>query len=91
MKYLILAILLLVVTSCAQQIDVNQCIEVQKDGFFSGFIHGLILPISLIVSWFDSDVAIYAINNNGAWYDLGFYFGVAATLGGGSTVKERYF
>lgn len=91
MKYFIIAILLLVVTGCAQQTDVSQCVTGDELGFFNGLVQGFILPISLIVSWFDSDVAIYAVNNSGAWYDIGFYIGAAAILGGGSTIKERYF
>lgn len=90
MKYLIFAILLLVVTGCAQQVDVSQCVTEQEAGFFTGWIQGFILPIALIVSWFDSDVAIYAVNNSGGWYDLGYYFGIATIIGGGSHINTKY-
>jgi hypothetical protein len=38
-------------------------------------IHGFITPISFIASLFKEDVAIYAVNNSGAWYDAGFLLG----------------
>lgn len=44
-------------------------------GFFTGLWHGLILPITFVVSLFDSDVGIYAVGNNGHLYDLGFVLG----------------
>jgi hypothetical protein len=33
------------------------------------------------VSLFDDDVAIYEMNNNGGWYDLGFLMGVGGSWG----------
>jgi hypothetical protein len=45
-------------------------------GFWTGFWHGLILPISFLISLFRTDVGIYQIANNGAWYDFGFLVGV---------------
>jgi uncharacterized membrane protein len=44
--------------------------------FFSGFWHGIIFPFAFIGSLFDSDIAIYAVNNSGGWYDFGFWLGV---------------
>lgn len=46
-------------------------------GFWSGLWHGLILPISWIGSLFSDDIAIYAYNNTGGWYDFGFVLGVS--------------
>ena len=68
-------------TGCA---DANPYIDAVKDppGFFSGFWHGLILPIDFIVSLFDSDVGIYAVNNNGHWYDFGFVLGIMLDIFG---------
>lgn len=50
-------------------------------GFFSGLWHGVISPLTFIVSLFNSDVAIYEVNNNGGWYDLGFLIGVGGSWG----------
>ena len=75
-------------SSCADVSEhVNKCITSDACGFWHGLWHGMILPISWIVSLFDSDVAIYAYNNTGGWYDFGFIFGVGA-LGGSSTVSS---
>lgn len=41
-------------------------------GFWSGLWHGLILPFSFIGTLFSNNIAIYAVNNTGGWYDFGF-------------------
>ena len=51
-------------------------------GFLSGLWHGIISPIVFVVSLFLSGVRIYEVNNKGLWYDFGFLFGIAASLGG---------
>lgn len=61
--------------SCADAEPVRECLTGQQYGFFSGLLHGFITPISFIVSLFDDDVAIYAVNNSGSWYDFGFLLG----------------
>ena len=52
-------------------------------GFLAGFWHGLIAPITFIVSLFSPDVRIYETNNEGLWYDFGFIVGASSSLGGG--------
>ena len=49
-------------------------------GFLLGLWHGFIFPVAWIVSLFTTQVAIYAVPNNGGWYDfLGIVvFGVGA-------------
>ncbi|MBL7809067.1 MAG: hypothetical protein JNN28_14705 [Saprospiraceae bacterium] len=69
----ILATLLFV--SCADQEPVQECLHGTQYGFLRGLLHGFITPISFIASLFDDNVAIYAINNTGGWYDLGFLLG----------------
>ncbi len=44
-------------------------------GFWQGVWHGMILPFSLIVSLFNSDVRVYEVHNNGGWYNCGFVLG----------------
>lgn len=57
-------------------------------GFWAGLWHGLITPITFIVSLFNPNVRIYETNNNGRWYDFGFLLGVSASFGGsGSRVR----
>ena len=56
-------------------------------GFLAGLWHGLIFPITFIVSLFNMNVRIYETKNSGRWYDFGFLIGASSSLGGsGATV-----
>ena len=59
-------------------------------GLFFGIWHGWIAPISLIISFFNSSVRIYEINNTGFWYDFGFYIAVISGFGGISITRKRW-
>jgi len=74
------ALSLLLFTGCADSIDFEAAKTATKVGFMHGFWHGMILPFAWFVSLFDADVAIYAIYNNGGWYDFGFYLGCATSI-----------
>ena len=52
-------------------------------GFFSGFLHGLIIWFSLVAGLF-FDVRIYSFPNSGLWYDFGFALGATMSLGAAS-------
>nr|KEP23627.1 hypothetical protein DA06_06580 [Georgenia sp. SUBG003] len=52
-------------------------------GFWSGLWHGLILPVTFIVSLFDDDVTIYEVANNGNWYDFGYCVGLSMFFSAG--------
>ena len=41
-------------------------------GFWHGVLHGVIAPISFVVSLFSDSVRMYAFPNVGRWYDFGF-------------------
>ena len=43
----------------------------------AGLWHGIIAPITLVISFFNSDVRMYEVHNSGSEYDLGFLIGVA--------------
>jgi hypothetical protein len=45
-------------------------------GFWLGLWHGFILPVAWVVSLFAHKVAIYAVPNNGGWYDFGYFLGI---------------
>jgi hypothetical protein len=51
-------------------------------GFWAGVWHGLICPITFIVSLFNAKVRIYEANNRGRLYDFGFLIGASCVLGG---------
>lgn len=52
-------------------------------GFWLGVWHGFIFPVAAILSIFLPDVSIYAVPNNGGWYDAGYFVGIVF-LGVGS-------
>jgi hypothetical protein len=52
-------------------------------GFWKGLWHGLISPITFIVSIFTQNVRLYEVHNNGTWYNLGFVVGAGLFLQGG--------
>jgi uncharacterized spore protein YtfJ len=52
-------------------------------GFWKGLWHGIIAPITFIVSLFSDDVHMYEVHNSGNWYNLGFLIGVVIVFGGG--------
>lgn len=70
-----LSLLVFAVASCADVEPVQECLKGEQYGFLFGLLHGFITPISFIVSLFDDNVAIYAVNNSGGWYDFGFLLG----------------
>ncbi|MFN0035374.1 MAG: hypothetical protein ACKVUS_09910 [Saprospiraceae bacterium] len=61
--------------SCADVQPVKECLIGRQYGFLYGLIHGFITPISFVGSLFKDNVAIYAVNNTGTLYDLGFLLG----------------
>jgi len=73
----ILMILLLFI-SCAQTITITEIQEVNPVvyGFWGGLWHGTIVIFSWIGSLFSDDIAIYAVANNGGWYDFGYILGL---------------
>src|SRR5512139_2635240 len=43
----------------------------------AGLWHGLIVPVTLVLSFFDSNVEIYEVHNAGSEYNFGFFLGEA--------------
>jgi hypothetical protein len=46
-------------------------------GAGQGLWHGLIAPVTLVSSFFNENVEMYEVHNNGKEYNLGFLVGVA--------------
>ena len=63
-------------------------LPIDSPGFFAGFLHGFLVLFSLVGSIFGG-VRIYAFPNSGFWYDLGFFIGASAFLGGGARSARR--
>jgi len=83
-QFAIVAALALLLAGCADQVGFVEAAVHKEAGFWYGLWHGMILPFSWVISLFDKDAAIYAIYNNGGWYDFGFMLGAACLWGGGS-------
>jgi len=80
--------IVLLVSACASQIDEGVMREGGSPGFLLGLWHGFVFPFAWIGSLFDPDIAVYAVPNNGGWYDFGFFIGVTV-LGGGSWFSSK--
>ena len=59
-------------------------------GFWMGLWHGLIVPITFIISLFSDTVNIYEVHNNGNWYDFGFVLGLSMSFGGSGAGGSRW-
>jgi len=58
-------------------------------GFRFGLWHGIIFPVTFIVSLFNHAVSPYDGHNNGGWYNFGFILGVSIVFGGGAGGASR--
>ena len=79
---------IVLLAACARQVP--SAVE-QADatpGFLLGLWHGFIFPFAWAASLFLDNVAVYAVPNNGGWYDFGFFLGITV-LGGGSWFGSR--
>ena len=65
---------LLALAGCARQ--VSTAVAPEAPGFLLGVWHGFIFPVAWVLSLFLDNVAIYAVPNNGGWYDFGYFVGV---------------
>ena len=68
-------------TGCADVETIEACTAGKTYGFFNGLWHGMVSPISFLGSLFSDDIAVYAVNNSGGWYDFGFLLGVGTGAG----------
>lgn len=89
---LLLALLLSLLAGCAP--GPNQCKGTASQqgaiaGFWLGVWQGFIAPIAFVVSLFRSNLGIYEVHNNGAWYNFGYLFGLACFFGGGGRGAVR--
>jgi hypothetical protein len=58
-------------------------------GFWLGLWHGMIAPITFIISLFSNNVNFYEVHNNGGWYNFGFVLGAGILFGGGGSASSR--
>ena len=46
----------------------------------AGIWHGIIAPVTLVLSFFDPNIHMYEVHNAGSEYDLGFLIGVTLII-----------
>lgn len=58
-------------------------------GFSTGLWHGIISPITFVISLFSDKVNFYEVHNNGGWYNFGFVLGAGILFGGGGKASSK--
>jgi hypothetical protein len=71
----VLLLSVIVLSGCAGSESVKQCLTGHTYGFFGGLWHGFIAPFDFIGMLFNEKITMYAQNNNGGLYALGFLLG----------------
>lgn len=83
-----LIIVAMLFSSCAEVQNIDACKTGHTYGFLGGLWHGIIAPVSFVISLFSDNVAVWAVNNNGGWYTFGFLIGVGSLGFGGSKASR---
>ena len=82
---------LLIISACTNKEVVDECLSGQQFGFWGGLRHGIIAPVDFFLMLFRDDITLYAQNNNGVWYALGFLIGSGGWgfLGGKGAKRKK--
>ncbi|WP_199422295.1 hypothetical protein [Actinotalea solisilvae] len=76
------ALVLLLLAACAPGANDAITSEPGAAGFWLGLWHGIIAPVTFVVSLFTDTVNVYEVRNTGNGYDAGFMLGLLVALGG---------
>ena len=87
-NFLFIAILALL-SACAAR-EAPSAVDPQAPGFLYGLWHGFIFPVAWVLSLFMNKVAVYAVPNNGGWYDFGYFLGIVVFGVGARKTKVIY-
>jgi hypothetical protein len=85
-------ILIFIFSSCAagpNELEKTPSKEGKIAGFWNGLWHGLISPVTFIISIFTKNVRFYEVHNSGFWYNFGFVLGAGLFFSGGILGKGR--
>ena len=87
LRYAVLAVgLVVVLAACApgaNDLAGNPNADGEVAGFWGGLWHGIIMPVTFVISLFSDTVGVYEPRNIGGWYNFGFLIGLVIVLGGG--------
>ena len=87
-RYAALAVAALALAACAAQ-QSGSAIAPEAPGFLLGLWHGFIFPVAWVFSLFTPRVAVYAVPNNGGWYDFGYFVGIVVCGVGAHGARPR--
>ncbi len=83
LQHLVFFFLIILLTSCATEVSLSECVNVEEErGFLFGILHGFLAPLTFLIGIFSETVTMYDVNNNGGWYDFGFLLGIGGFSGG---------
>jgi hypothetical protein len=88
MKRLTLVIPLALALAACVATESASAVQPTAPGFWLGVWHGFIFPVSFVLSLFLDDINVYAVPNNGSWYDFGYFVGIVF-LGVGARSSRR--
>ncbi|MFP4384800.1 MAG: hypothetical protein ACLFST_10495 [Spirochaetia bacterium] len=85
---ILIGLLVLLLAGCTP--DANPMVgtgdeEGDVSGFLPGLWHGIIAPVTFVISLFSDNISMYDVHNNGGWYNFGFLIGLAGFWGGGGS------
>ena len=89
MKRLALLIPLAFILTACVATEAPSAVQPAAPGFWLGVWHGFAFPVTFILSLFTDQVAIYAVPNNGHWYDFGYFVGICFLGVGARSSKRR--
>ncbi|HYI47118.1 MAG TPA: hypothetical protein VEX35_01520 [Allosphingosinicella sp.] len=73
-RALLLLVAVAALAACARQIPA--AVAAGAPGILRGLWDGFVFPWAWIVSLFVPEVSVYAVPNNGGWYDFGYFLGI---------------
>ena len=93
LAFILILLLLVSFTACAPGPNDLKGTRNEKNsvaGFWLGLWQGFIAPFVFLISLFKTDLNIYEVHNNGAWYNFGYLFGLMCFFGGGGRKAGRH-
>ena len=87
-RTLTLVALTLALTACVAE-QSTAAVSPNGPGFLLGLLHGFVFPVAWVVSLFTDNIAIYAVPNNGGWYNFGYFIGIVFLGVGARSSKRR--
>ena len=80
----------LVLAACARQASSAVSHAPDSPGFLLGLWHGFIFPVAWALSLFMPGIAVYAVPNQGGWYDFGYFVGIVFLGVGARSTRTVY-